>query len=119
LDGLIEAPAGDWVVCGPLWVSPTVRCEARLHGDRVAMSPSELLMLSRLVEADGAIVSRDELYGLSVGRRLRRGSRAVDIHMARIRKALGAAGRLLIGVPKRGYRLDTYELARLHSEPVS
>lgn len=109
-----EAPAADdAVACGPLWLSPRERCEARVDGRRAAISPQEVVMLGRLLEADGRILSRQDLYRAAMGHDLPARSRAVDVHIHRIRKALGPVGRYIIGVPTRGYRLDTFELARL------
>jgi DNA-binding response OmpR family regulator len=80
------------------------------------MSPQEAVMLGRLIEADGRIVSRQDLYREAMGHPLPARSRAVDVHITRIRKALGPVGRFIIGVPTRGYRLDTFELGRLRPD---
>lgn len=112
-DGSEVPAAEDAVACGPLWLSPRERCEARVDGRRAAISPQEVIMLGCLVEADGRILSRQDLYRAAMGHALPARSRAVDVHIHRIRKALGPVGRFIIGVPTRGYRLETFELGRL------
>jgi DNA-binding response OmpR family regulator len=105
--------AADALACGPLWISPGEMCEVRIGGRRVAMSLCHLRMLACLLEARGRVVSREELYRASGADGLPQGSRRVDVHVTRIRTSLGALGRYLVAVRRRGYRLDTSALARL------
>lgn len=108
-----EVPvATDAVVCGPVWISPVEMCEVRVHGRPVPMSLTRLRLLVRLIQAEGRIVSRDELYGLAKANQMPPDSRAVDVHVALIRRALGRFGQYLIGVPGRGYRLDVLSLSQ-------
>lgn len=113
---MIRAPAppavADAVTCGPVWVSPGEMCEARVRDRPVRMSVPNQRMLALLLRAGGRVVSRDELYMQARGKRLPRHSRAVDVHIFRIRRALGAHGRYLITVPGLGYRIDVRGLAR-------
>lgn len=104
--------AGDAVACGPLWVSPHEMCEVRVGGRRVAMSVPRQRMLAALIRSDGGMLTREALYELAGAGPLPPGSRAVDVHIARMRRALGALGRFIVPVPGRGYRLDTAGLAR-------
>jgi DNA-binding response OmpR family regulator len=103
--------AADAVVCGPLWVSPGEMCETRIRGQPVALSLPNQRILARLIMAAGRVVSRDELYGEVSSRPLERRSRAIDLHIWRIRRALGPLGRFLVTVPGRGYRVDVVGLA--------
>lgn len=107
-----EPPAAaDAVACGPLWVSPGEMCEVRVFGRRVAMSVPRQRMLAALIRAGGRVISREDLYAESGAGPLPPGSRAVDVHVARMRRALGPAGRHILGVPGAGYRLDVTTLA--------
>lgn len=105
--------AADAMTCGPLWISPNEMCEVRVGGRRVHMPVSHLRMLACLLEARGRVLSREELYRSSGAADLPEGSRRVDVHVTRIRQSLGALGRYLVAVRRRGYRLDTAGIARL------
>lgn len=107
--------ADDAVSCGPIWVSPGEMCEARAGGERVALSGARLRLLATLLRARGKVVTRDELYREARGGDLPGRSRAIDVHIARIRKALGPFGRAIVSVPGIGYRIDVIELQRAGS----
>ena len=75
---------------------------AVLQGEVLALSPTSLALLRRLAEADGSVVSREELVKVLPGRTT--SPHAAEVAVARLREAL--AGRDLIStVIKRGYRL--------------
>jgi len=104
---------GDAIECGPVWLSPHEMCELRVRGHRVPMSETQLHMLASLIGAEGKIISRDELLaGGAVNGAPGSSSRAVDIHISRMRVALGPLGRHIIAVRGRGYRIDVRGLAR-------
>lgn len=107
-----SSAASDAVACGPVWVSPGEMCEARVRDRPVRLSVPNQRMLAFLIRSQGRVVSRDELYRQAGGKRLPRHSRAVDVHIFRIRRALGAFGRFLLSVPGRGYRMDVRGLER-------
>lgn len=108
-----EPPAaGDALACGPLWLSPREMCEARVRGRRVPLSLVRLRLLESLIRAGGRVVTRAELYREACGDALREGSRAIDVHIARIRRALGPLGRFILTVPGLGYRLDIVALSK-------
>lgn len=100
----------DALECGPIWVSPHEVCELRVGGEPVPTSIARLRILARLIEAGGRIVPREDLYRASMGDRLKTGSRAVDIHVTRLRHALGPFGRHIVAVTGRGYRLNVAAL---------
>jgi two-component system, OmpR family, alkaline phosphatase synthesis response regulator PhoP len=102
----------DALSIGPLWISPNEMCEVRIRGKGVHMSTRHLAMLAYLVEANGKVVTREQLHKRSTGKSLPRGSRTVDVHITRIRATLGSIGRFLIAIPQRGYKLDASGLAR-------
>ena len=108
----IAALAPDAVECGPVWLSPHAMCELRVRGQRVPISETQLRMLSALIRAQGQIISREELLGEDPVGDHSTPSRSVDIHVHRIRLALGPLGRHIIAVRGRGYRIDTRGLAR-------
>jgi two-component system phosphate regulon response regulator OmpR len=69
-------------------------------------------MLASLMRAQGRVMSREDLYRAATGRSLQRGSRAVELQILRLRRALGPLGRHLVTVPGAGYRLTVAGLAR-------
>ncbi|MBI4728576.1 MAG: winged helix-turn-helix domain-containing protein [Acidobacteria bacterium] len=109
---MTERAPGDAVVCGPLWVSAGEMCEVRVRGRRVAMSVPRQRLLARLLRAQGRVVCREDLYRDLAGGPLPEGSRAVDVHVARIRRALGPLGRHVVAVRHVGYRIDVAALLR-------
>jgi DNA-binding response OmpR family regulator len=104
--------ATDAVRCGPLWVSPHEMCELRIDGLRTPMSVRHIRILAMLLEAEGRILTREEIYKRSSRGLLPRGSRTVDVQVTRIRRTLGDLGRFIIAVPERGYRIDVLGLAK-------
>jgi DNA-binding response OmpR family regulator len=87
-------------------------CEVRIGGHRVAMPITHMRMLVALLSAGGRVLSREELYEACGSGELPRGSRRVDVNVARLRRELGPAGDYLITVRARGYRMDVDGLAR-------
>jgi len=86
-------------------------CELRVDGKPVPVSLGQIRILARLLEAEGRVVARSELYQALGGGVLNTNSRAIDIHIARIRHALGELGRFVIAVRGRGYRINIAGLA--------
>ena len=107
---LPQAP--DAVQCGPLWLSPGHLCEIRVDGQTVPMTVSKIQMVACLIAADGAVVSRDDLYAAAHGDALPKRSRAVDVEVCRVRQMLGDLGKYIITVRDRGYRIDVFGLRR-------
>ena len=68
-------------------------------GDRrLNLTARELDLLTALVEREGRIVSREELYRTVWGERYRKSDRSVDVYVAKLRQKLDDAlpGRRLI-----------------------
>jgi len=107
---LPEAP--DAVRCGPLWLSPGHLCEIRVDGEPLSMTISKIQMVACLLAADGAVVSREDLYRSAHGDALPKRSRAVDVEVCRVRQILGELGKYIITVRDRGYRIDVFGLRR-------
>ena len=107
---LPEAP--DAVRCGPVWLSPGHLCEIRVNGEPLSMTISKIQMVACLLAADGAVVSREDLYRAAHGDNLPKRSRAVDVEVCRVRQQLGSLGRFIITVRDRGYRMDVFGLRR-------
>ena len=75
-------------------------------GDEVSLGPLEFKLLRTLMERPGRVFERDQLLDLVWGRETYVDSRTVDVHIARLRKALGEkAGADLRTVRGKGYSL--------------
>ena len=80
--------------------------EAFLAGAPLDLTYAQRRLLLALLRHRGRVVRREELYESAFGRSLPRGSRAVDIHIGRIRRALGPHSRAIVSMRPIGYRLD-------------
>lgn len=79
--------------------------EARLGGRDLPLTTGQRRILAALLRRRGRVGARAELYEEAFGRSLATGSRAVDLHVQRIRRALGPQ-RSILTVGRVGYRLD-------------
>lgn len=57
-------------------------------GRVLMLSRKELQMLTVMMRSEGRILSRDELYALVWGKKLRRGDRTVDVYVRKLRTRL-------------------------------
>jgi DNA-binding response OmpR family regulator len=85
------------------------RHEAKLAGAPLDLSAREFGLLHALVEANGRVLTRDQLFS-----RLNGGdaaahfhSRTVDMHVSRLRRKLGAEGGRIVTVRDVGYRFES------------
>jgi DNA-binding response OmpR family regulator len=105
-----ERAGGPRLLHVPAGVVDLRRSEVRsAEGGRIELSERELALLSYLARNAGRVVGRDELL-LRVWRLPASAShtRAIDMHVARLREKLGddaAAPRVLVTVRGRGYML--------------
>ena len=80
------------------------------HGQRLPLGSKALALLSVLAQARGGLVTKDELMervwpGVTVE------ENAIQVHIAALRKALGAAADALVTIRGQGYRLDLADTA--------
>jgi DNA-binding response OmpR family regulator len=93
---------------GAVEVDPSIR-QVRRGGTPVGLSPKEFDLLWALLDANGAVVSRQELMQQVWGYQATVLSRTVDTHIAELRRKLEtdpAEPRHLLTVRKAGYRLE-------------
>lgn len=83
-----EAGSGPTVL-GDLEIHPRSR-SAKLAGRELKLTTAEFDLLEVLTKNAGAVVSREELTKLVLGRRLSPFDRAIDMHVSNLRKKLGA-----------------------------
>lgn len=95
-------PSGERSRGGLLQVDPE-RWEVRVAGELVHLTSQEFRVLGALHEAGGRVVTRNGLAELLDVYPL--GSRALDVHVCRLRRKLGVAGQQLVTVRGVGWRL--------------
>jgi DNA-binding response OmpR family regulator len=102
-------PGGVAVRFGDIELDASIR-QVRKRGQPVELSPKEFDLLVALLEADGAVRSRQELMQQVWGYEASVLSRTVDTHVAELRRKLEddpAFPKHLLTVRKAGYRIDT------------
>jgi len=82
----------------------TSACRVLLHGRELTLTMTEHRVLVTLLCAQGRDVSRAELWREAWGVRRTLGSRAIDAHVARLRRKLGGFGATIQSVRGTGYR---------------
>ena len=79
---------------------------ATLAGRPLALRPLELRLLQHLATHTDRVQTRRNLLDAVWGVHPAGGGRTVDAYVARLRRALGAAGDAIVTVRRVGYRLD-------------
>jgi two-component system KDP operon response regulator KdpE len=93
---------------GAVEVEPSTQT-IRRGGQRVEVTRTEFRLLYALLRRPGQVVGREELLAEVWGPEVRHRSRAIDTHIARLRRKLElnpAAPRHIRTAPYRGYRFD-------------
>jgi two-component system phosphate regulon response regulator PhoB len=80
--------------------------ELRVEGEPVKMTLTEFRLLVALMRGRGKVLSREDLMYTAMGPDVVVTSRTIDVHMAAIRKKLGAAGGMIRTIRGVGYILD-------------
>ena len=75
-------------------------------GEEVKLTAREYAILKVLIENKGIIISRERLMDIVWGYNSGADERVLDNHMRNLRKALGANGKLIKTVIRRGYRIE-------------
>ena len=75
-------------------------------GEEVKLTAREYAILKVLMENKGVIISRDKLMDIVWGYNSGVDERVLDTHMRNLRKALGADGKKIKTVIRRGYRIE-------------
>lgn len=89
----------------PSVVIDKMRWEVRVGGKRVHFTMKEFNLFSVLYEADGVVLSREQLIeGVWEGKP-KTGTRTVDQHVAKIRRKTEEFGEFIETVQGIGYRL--------------
>lgn len=86
-----------------LFVNPE-RHIAEVNGQAVSLSYKEYNLLTALLEADGKVLTREELFARVWGEYYGE-SRTLDVHIRNLRMKLGTAGKYIQTVKNIGYRM--------------
>lgn len=92
-------------VAGNLSLNPNngvVICD----GEEIKLTAREYAILKVLLENRGVIISREKLMDIVWGYNSGADERVLDTHMRNLRKALGANGKQIKTVIRRGYKIE-------------
>jgi DNA-binding response OmpR family regulator len=90
-------------------------------GQALRLSVREFGLLVAMAERVGAIVTREELYGVVWGQELRSGDRTIDVYVSKLRSKLEAAmpdRRFIHTHPGFGYRFQPQPSRNVHIQVV-
>ena len=79
-----------------------------IDGTALPLTTVEYEILSRLTEAAGSIVAREQLIAEVFERQFNPEDRSLDVHIHRLRKKLGPHGWLLVTVRGSGHMLRSF-----------
>jgi len=93
------------MILGPLMVDP-VSCRVSVQGDQIEIGHAEFKLLKFLIAHPERVFSRSQLLDKVWGDHAVLEERTVDVHVLRLRKALGKADFLVKTVRSVGYMLS-------------
>ena len=79
------------------------RHEVSLHGDLIDLTATEFRILAALMAAKGRVMSREQLIELTLGQGAAVTNRAMDVHIAALRRKLGPAATAIQTIRGVGY----------------
>jgi len=100
-----ESGAGERVVRGQLAID-LGRHEARLSGELVNLTPTEMRLLHFLASHPGRVFPRSHLLSRVIGEDAVVTDRNIDVHVRALRQKLGDCGNLIETVRGVGYRFS-------------
>lgn len=80
------------------------RHEVSYQGKGVTLTPTEFRILHFMVARPGRVLSRDQIIDAAVGNEMAVFDRTIDVHIAAIRRKLGAAGDRVETIRGFGYK---------------
>ena len=91
---------------GPLMVNFDTH-EVLLDNQAIELTPIQFKLLKTLIQANGRVLSRQQLLEIVWGPDYYGDPRTVDVHIARLRDRLRNAGRFIKTIKGTGYRWET------------
>lgn len=98
------SPLSENVSIGPLTLDLAAH-EAIIEGEVLKLTPTEYRLLCALVEAQGRTLSRAQLVDFAMGPGIAVTDRVIDVHIAAVRRKLGAFAEMIRTVRGVGYRI--------------
>ncbi len=108
--------ASEAVSVGGLNLDPVTH-RVSWHGAPLKLGPTEFKLLNFLMNHPERVHSRAQLLDKVWGDHVFIEERTVDVHVKRLREALGAGGALVETVRGVGYRLTAQAVAQVESQP--
>lgn len=96
--------AEDFSQVGPL-VIDRAKHDVRVEDEPISLTPTEFAILELLASHPGRVFARSEIAETVHGEPFVTTDRAVDVHIASLRRKLGSAGQLIETVRGVGYRI--------------
>jgi two-component system phosphate regulon response regulator PhoB len=97
-------PAPANLAAGPV-VIDTAKHEVTVAGRPINLTPTEFKLLTAIFNAQGRVLSRDQLMDKAMGTDVFVTDRAIDVHITAVRKKLGDFAWMVHTVRGVGYRL--------------
>ncbi len=79
--------------------------DVTVDDEPIQLTATEFKLLASLLQAAGRVLTRHELISRAMGAGVRITDRAVDVHLAAVRKKLGSQGKLIKTVRGVGYQM--------------
>jgi DNA-binding response OmpR family regulator len=79
--------------------------DVTVDDEPIQLTATEFKLLASLLQAGGRVLTRHELISRAMGAGVRITDRAVDVHLAAVRKKLGSQGKLINTVRSVGYQM--------------
>ncbi len=103
-----DGAASAIVELGPIRIDLD-RHEAGISGESIRLTLTEFRLLAALMQAPGRVLSRRGLISNAIGPGITVTERTIDVHVAAIRRKLGAQGSMIQTVRGVGYRINEPE----------
>ena len=104
----LPATTSEVIRCAELVLYPG-RHEALVHNQPLALTPTEFRILHLLARRPGWVFTRSQIVAHVQGEDAAVTERAVDVHIAALRRKLGPSGRLIETIRGLGYRVKAPE----------
>jgi two-component system phosphate regulon response regulator PhoB len=98
-----ESGAPTLLTLGPIHMDLDTH-EVTVDGKACALTPTEFRLLAALIQASGRVLTREQMIARGMGPGIAVTGRAIDVHIAAVRRKLGEHERLVQTVRGVGYR---------------
>lgn len=103
-NGSNDGPPGRAIHVGPIRIDED-RHEAAINGKPLALTLTEFRLLSSLADAQGRVLTRNQLIDQAIGMDALVTDRTIDVHLTSLRRKLGPARKYVKTVRGVGYQV--------------